>query len=150
MTSYLWAVVLLCSKKPAQNKVYCLKVPVIGGLHKGSVMGSAFPCPLQWRHNERDVVSNHQPRDCFLNRLSRRRSKKTSKVRVTMVTGLCEGNSPMTIEFPTQMASNAENVSIWWRYHDDAVMVNSTFRPSVKIAPQTQDKLCRILCLGFD
>ena len=44
----------------------------------------------------------------------RRRSKKTSKLRVT---GLCEGNSQVIGEFPTQMASNAENVSIWWRYH---------------------------------
>ena len=41
---------------------------------------------------------------------SRRRSKKTSKLRVT---GLCEGNSPVTDEFPAQSASNAEKVSIW-------------------------------------
>ena len=34
------------------------------------------------------------------------------------VTGLCMGNSPETGEFPAQMASNAENVSIWWRHHD--------------------------------
>ena len=27
------------------------------------------------------------------------------------------GNSPMTGEFPAQMASNAQNVSIWWRHH---------------------------------
>ena len=27
------------------------------------------------------------------------------------------GNSPGTDEFPAQMASNAENVSIWWRHH---------------------------------
>ena len=27
------------------------------------------------------------------------------------------GNSPETGEFPAQMASNAENVSIWWRHH---------------------------------
>ena len=26
-------------------------------------------CPLQWRHNECDGVSNHQPHDCLLNRL---------------------------------------------------------------------------------
>ena len=39
---------------------------------------------------------------------------KTSKLRVT---GLCVGNSPGTGEFPAQMASNAENVSIWWRHH---------------------------------
>ena len=41
------------------------------------------------------------------------RSKKTSKLRVT---GLCEENSPVNGEFPSQRASNAENVSIWWRY----------------------------------
>ena len=33
------------------------------------------------------------------------------------------GNSPGTGEFPAQMASNAENVSIWWRHHD-AVDIN--------------------------
>ena len=33
------------------------------------------------------------------------------------VTGLCEGNSPVTGEFPAQMATNAENVSTWWRHH---------------------------------
>ena len=70
---------------------------------------------LQWRHNEHDSVSNHQPHDCLLNRLFRRRSKKTSKLRVT---GLCAGNSPGTGEFPAQMASYAKNVSIWWRHHD--------------------------------
>ena len=41
--------------------------------------------------------------------------RKTTKLRVT---GLCEGNSPGTGEFPAQMASNAENVSIWWRHHE--------------------------------
>ena len=33
------------------------------------------------------------------------------------VTGICEGNSPVTSGFPAQRASNAENVSIWWRHH---------------------------------
>ena len=70
---------------------------------------------LQWRHNERDGVPNQQPYDCLLNRLFRPRSKKTPKLRVT---DLCEGNSPGTGEFPTQRASNAENVSIWWRHHE--------------------------------
>ena len=69
---------------------------------------------IQWRHNGRDSVSNHQPYDCLLNRLFRRRSKKTSKLRVT---GLCVGNSPLTGEFPAQMASNAKHVSIWLRHH---------------------------------
>ena len=70
---------------------------------------------LHWRHNGRDGVSNHHLHDCLLNRLFRRRSKKTSKLRVT---GLCAGNSSVTSEFPAQRASNAENVSIWWRHHD--------------------------------
>ena len=42
---------------------------------------------LRWRDNGGDSVSNHQPSECLL-------------------------NSP-----PAQMASNAENVSIWWRHH---------------------------------
>ena len=46
--------------------------------------------PSQWRHYGRDSVSNHQLHDCLLNRLFRRRSKKTSKLRVT---GLCAANS---------------------------------------------------------
>ena len=33
-------------------------------------------------------------------------------------TGLCKGNSPVSGEFPAERASNAENVSIWWRHHD--------------------------------
>ena len=70
--------------------------------------------PLQWRHNEHGGVRYHQYHDYLLNRIFRRRSKKTSKLRVT---GLCEGNSPVTGEFPAQGASNAEKVSIWWRHH---------------------------------
>ena len=70
--------------------------------------------PLRWRHNGCDSVSNHQPRECLLRCLIRRTSKKTSKLRVT---GLWAGNSPETGEFPAQMASNAENASIWWRHH---------------------------------
>ena len=57
-------------------------------------------------HNEHEGISNHRRLDCSLNRLFRRRSKKISKLRVT---GLCEGNSPVTGEFPTQRSSNAEN-----------------------------------------
>ena len=61
--------------------------------------------PLQWCHNGRDCVSNHQPHDCLLNRIFRRRSKKSSKFHVT---DLSVGN---------QWASNVENVSIWRCHH---------------------------------
>ena len=59
----------------------------------------SFQVPLQWRHNERDGVSNHRRLDCLLIRLFRCRSKKTSKLRLT---DLCEGNSPVTGEFPAE------------------------------------------------
>ena len=77
---------------------------------------------LPWRHNGWDGVLNHQPHGCLLNRSFRNRSKKTSKLSFT---GLCAGNSPVTGEFPAQMASNVENVSIWWRHHD-VLWVNSS------------------------
>ena len=69
---------------------------------------------LEWRHNERDGVSNHRRLHFLLNRLFRRRSMKTSRLRVT---GLCQWNSPVTGEFPAQRASNTENAFIWWRHH---------------------------------
>ena len=46
---------------------------------------------LRGRHDKRDSVSNHRGLDYLLNRLFRRRSNKSSKLRVT---GLFEGNSP--------------------------------------------------------
>ena len=80
---------------------------------------------LLWRHNGQDSVSNHQPHHCLLSRLFGHRSKKTSKLRVT---GLCAWNSPGTGEFPAQMASNAENVSIWWRHHGTYIWNEATFQ----------------------
>ena len=62
-------------------------------------LGQSYITWLQWRHTGHDGVSNHQPHHCLLNRVFRRRSKETSKLRVT---GLCAGNSPATGEFPTQ------------------------------------------------
>ena len=73
----------------------------------GSEYNQTMHSPLRWRHNDHDSVSNHQPHGCLLNRLYRRRSKKTSKC----------GEFTGTGEFPAQRASYAENVSIWWRHH---------------------------------
>ena len=56
-----------------------------------------YSATLQIRHYGRVGVSNHQPHDCLLNRLFRYRSNQTSK---RVITGLCEGNSPVTGEFP--------------------------------------------------
>ena len=76
---------------------------------------------LQLRPNERHDVSNHQRLDCLPNRLFMRTSKRTSKLRVT---GVCEGNPPVTIGFPSQRASNAENVSIWWPHREWVYVVD--------------------------
>ena len=88
-------------------------------------MNSCEYVSTNWRHNERDGVSDHPPHDCLLNRLFRRRSKKISKFRVI---GPCEGDSPVTGEFPSQTANNAENVSIWWRHHGMILSNSASYR----------------------
>ena len=112
---------VLISGECTGNPVHCEEDAFMGN-EKGDLCWNinltpvAHKSPLQWRHNGLDSVSNHQRNDSLLNRLFRRRSKQTSKLRVT---GLCAGNSPVPGEFPAQMASIAENVSIWWRHHDN-------------------------------
>ena len=93
--------------------------------------------PLHWRHNELDGVPNREPRDCLLNRLFWRRSKKTSKLRVT---GLCVGTSPVTGEFPSQRASDAENVSIGWRHH--------AFRAAFPLSHHNAELSCFLVTLN--
>ena len=116
----IWGVVSFCIIKMAchPDGHYRDYYPCVLSISQVSVTHSKIEKPgsgttLLWRRNGRGSVSNHQPHDCLFNRLFRRRSKKTSKLRVT---GLCAGNSPGT-EFPAQMASNAENVSNWCRHH---------------------------------
>ena len=66
----------------------------------------------------------------YSNFYSRRRSKKTSKLRVT---GFCAGKSPETGEFPAKRASNAEIVSIWWRHHGTAIILVAVSLPAVAL-----------------
>ena len=94
---------------------------------RNTMTWALFPHTLQWRHYGYDSISNHQPHDCLLNHLFRRRSKKISKLRVI---GLCEGKPPGTGEIPAQMASHVENVSIWWRHHAMALFEE---KPAVNI-----------------
>ena len=71
---------------------------------------------LLWRHNGHDCVPNHQPHRCSHNCLFGRRSKKTSKLRVT---GLCVGNSPGTGEFPHKWPVMRKMLPF-----DDVIMTN--------------------------
>ena len=68
---------------------------------------------LQWRHNGRDSVFNHQPHDCLLNRYSDADKKNIKAQRHWPLCGEFTGDRWI----PAQMASNAENVSIWCRHH---------------------------------
>ena len=45
--------------------------------------------------------------------------------------------SPGTGEFPAQMASNAENVSIWWRHHAKCNFQNDQQWPNQAFRLQT-------------
>ena len=96
---------------------------------------------LQWRHNERDGVSNHQPPDCSLNFLFRRRSKKTSKL---CVTGLCAGNSPVTGEFSAQRASNAENIFIWCHHNKMVTMHTVVPTSTTRFATEVGYRMAKI------
>ena len=130
-TDLLWFIVVLCilyNVSYAEIHCHCDTCTAIVGRTRKSIT-------LQWCHNEHDGVSNHQPHDCLLNRLFRRRSKKTSKLRVT---GYCGGNSPVTGEFPAQRASNAENVSTWWRHHEFSNPGCKLFNPVVPHAKSSK------------
>ena len=74
---------------------------------------------LHWRHNDNDGVSSHQPHGCLLNRLFRRRWKKTSKLRVT---GLCVGNSPGPVNSPHKGPVTRKMFPF-----DDVIMWSSTY-----------------------
>ena len=86
-----------------------------------------LPSPGQQQWSERDGFSNHQRLDCLLNSLVSCRSNKASKLRVT---SLCEGNS--------LRASNAGNVSIWWRHHANCA-----------VSGLRDDKKCKCIYLGI-
>ena len=116
--NHIWGVILIAilsrymslSKQICDSSAAVLAVPLCRSYCK-------TVATLQWRHNGRGGVSNHQPHDCLLNLLFSRGSKKIPKLHVT---GLCAGNLSVNGEFPAQMASNAVNLmtsSYKWKYH---------------------------------
>ena len=82
----------------------------------------------------------------LFNRPRRCRSKKTLKLRVT---GLCVGNSPGTGEFPTEMASNAENVSIWWRKRHQVRAIDKCGNGSNLVAPNSWYDSSKQICISI-
>ena len=91
---------------------------------------------LHWRHNDHDGVSNHQPHGCLLNRLFRRRSKKTTKLRVT---GLCVGNSPGPVNSlhkgpVTQKVFPFDDVIMWWIVTVSLADLVSYLKPRISLS----------------
>ena len=117
--------ITFCTSRFSQSLIFSVQgmvtygtwLDTTGGVPRKQYPEICFVDTLQWRHNGRDGVSNHHPHHCLLNSLFR--SKITPKHRVT---DLCAGNSPVTGEFPAQKASNAENVSIRWRHHEELIL----------------------------
>ena len=98
---------------------------------------------LRWRHNDRAGVSNHQPHGCLLNRVFRRRSKKTSKL---CVTGLCAGNSPGPVTSPHKWPVTRKMFPF-----DDVIMFSAFANEQIRNDNVTPCELLRIKedCTAF-
>ena len=86
---------------------------------------------LQWRHNERDCVSNHLRPDCLHNSLFGCRSIKHKPPFNWPLWGESTGGW----WFSSQRASNAVNVPIWWRHNvfpEIPLDINDIFKSSFK------------------
>ena len=81
----------------------------VGHFEKGGFTGDTS----QWRHNGQKASQITIPSIVCSTVCSGADKRKHQ----SSLTDLCEGNLPVTGEFPSQWASNAENVSIWWRHH---------------------------------
>ena len=88
-----------------------------------------FPArkPLRWRHNDHAGVSNHQHHGCLLNRLFRRKSKKTAKLRVTNYWINCansNANKPITTRvYSILLSRNQWNKSHQISYTTDILII---------------------------
>ena len=88
---------------------YATKVIAIGDRWISRTPIWRSPDTLQWRYDERDDISDHQPHECLFNSLFRRRSKKLRDI------DLCAGNSPVTYYFLKQGRMHLKLSSAKWR-----------------------------------
>ena len=86
---------------------------------------------LRWHHNGRDCISNHRAHDCSLNRLFRRRSKKTSKLRVAGLWGRGGGGGGAGDWFGGWGDSRLDIIyevwCIYWVFSELVRMINGGF-----------------------
>ena len=88
---------------------------VIGNKHIFKI-ATQMARTLRWRSIRHGGVSNRQPHltivySTVYSGADQRKHQSSASL------AFVRGNSPGTGEFPAQMASNAENISIWWRHH---------------------------------
>ena len=96
---------------------------------------------LLWHHNEHDGVSNHQPHDCLSNRSFGRKYKTNMKA---------PRHWPVTGEFPSQKASNAKNISIWWLHHvSPGFVLRYTYKGPIKLSDILHTKSWNVVWIFF-
>ena len=71
-------------------------------------------CLITATSNDCHGILNYQSIECLFNHLFRLKTKEHQR---SALLALCGGNPPLTSGFPSQRASNTENVSIWWRHN---------------------------------
>ena len=92
---------------------------------------------LQWRHNGRDSLSNHQPHDSLLNRWLRRRPEKTqSSASLAFVRGIHRVNSPHKGRVTWKILPFDDVIMIpagciWFRNHWEEQILASPMRDSL-------------------
>ena len=97
---------------------------------------------LQWCHNERDGISNHQPHDRLLSRLFSQRSKKTSKLRVTgfVPCGFFQEawKSVLTSFIPTGTSWAVAMYSQWKPEHSTIYYMGNTMASDGMVTPEAR------------
>ena len=97
--------------------------------------GNFFKMTLQWRHNDLDGVSKTGISVVYSTVCSVANQRKHQSTAVTR-------------EFPPQMSSNTENVSIWWRHHRYLCFGDLPRTTLLSTAPLTQEM--RHTCLSLN
>ena len=128
--------------KPDMDNMHAPHKPML--LHVAKWVPSCQIQTAQWFHHYDDVIMTMLASQItsltvvYSIVYSGVNQRKTSKLRVT---GLCAGNSPGTGEFPAQMASYAENASIWWRHHV-LILQFELWMKNVFFLKRVPDQLC--------
>ena len=108
------------------NSCWLIVDSSLSNIHKYNLdRNTKYVSTLHWRHSEYDDISNHQPHGCLLNRVFRRRSKKTPKLRAT---DLCARNSPGSMNSPHKGPVTRKMFPF-----DDVIMIQCILKCRLKV-----------------